>query len=252
MLSLAYAAPEVVNAYSRSEATVRASEAIDIWALGVMAFELLTKTVVFPAFTPKEHVLRVAAGKGPNGASSPVRALPGGPAEAAAGGGDGAEMLYPWEGSSASAAAARACLGRLESSIMQCLARQPGARPSAAKVLQEWDAWLNESHGLSKQPSIDTLSAHTAGMGRLGGPESSLGSSDGSTGGDAAAGGAPRRSVGGHRIGGRTFPPGRVELPVLEEAPSSSLDGGTSAAAAAAAQASKAADAVVQVTVVRR
>ena len=41
-LTMAYAAPETVEAYVRGEKTVVADSAVDVWAVGVMAFELYT------------------------------------------------------------------------------------------------------------------------------------------------------------------------------------------------------------------
>ena len=45
--TLAYAAPETINALARGERTVIADAAVDVWALGVMAFELFTRTRAF-------------------------------------------------------------------------------------------------------------------------------------------------------------------------------------------------------------
>lgn len=44
-----YAAPETIAAVEAGEASVRANEAVDCWALGVMAFELLTRRPAFEA-----------------------------------------------------------------------------------------------------------------------------------------------------------------------------------------------------------
>jgi serine/threonine protein kinase len=92
----------------------------DIWALGVMAFELLTRTSLFAPFTPKEEILKAMSG----------------------------EAKLPWEGGSAQATELRSRLGRLESSILRCLERDPLQRPSALEILKQWNTWLNESPNL--------------------------------------------------------------------------------------------------------
>ena len=50
------AAPEVVHAAESSNPLVEAHAATDIWALGVMAYELLTSGHVFPVGTPQEAI----------------------------------------------------------------------------------------------------------------------------------------------------------------------------------------------------
>ena len=50
-LTMAYAAPETVQAYLRGDAQVDADTAVDVWAVGVMAFELYTHRRVFQAGT---------------------------------------------------------------------------------------------------------------------------------------------------------------------------------------------------------
>ena len=50
--TLTYAAPEVVRVVVTKQPSVEASPAVDAWALGVMAFELLTGA---PAFQPLTH-----------------------------------------------------------------------------------------------------------------------------------------------------------------------------------------------------
>lgn len=42
--TVAYAAPEVIRAYRRGEKSMVADPSIDVWSLGVLAFELLTNT----------------------------------------------------------------------------------------------------------------------------------------------------------------------------------------------------------------
>lgn len=95
-----------------------------------MAFELLTRTVVFPPFTPKAEILKIMAG----------------------------EASLPWEGSECSAVELRARLGRLENSVLRCLSRDPKDRPTAVEILQEWDTWLNETN------DIFLLPGQTSGM----------------------------------------------------------------------------------------
>jgi serine/threonine protein kinase len=50
------AAPEVVHAAESSSPVVTADTATDIWALGVVAYELLTSSHVFPVGTPQEAI----------------------------------------------------------------------------------------------------------------------------------------------------------------------------------------------------
>ena len=49
--TLTYAAPEVVHALVAGERVIHASPALDAWALGVMAFELLTGAPAFNLLT---------------------------------------------------------------------------------------------------------------------------------------------------------------------------------------------------------
>ena len=51
-----YAPPEVIDAYLAKHKSIVATEAMDAWAMGVVAFELLTGAPAFAPFTPKEKV----------------------------------------------------------------------------------------------------------------------------------------------------------------------------------------------------
>ena len=47
--TLKYAAPEVVHAFESGARDIKVDAAVDIWALGMIAFELLTEQHTFPA-----------------------------------------------------------------------------------------------------------------------------------------------------------------------------------------------------------
>ena len=57
--TLAYAAPEVVEAHEEGQIAVRATEALDAWSLGVMAFELLTGAPAFKFLTEGRAKVRL-------------------------------------------------------------------------------------------------------------------------------------------------------------------------------------------------
>jgi serine/threonine protein kinase len=52
--SVAYAAPEAIRAFRTGQAMIVTREALDVWSLGVMAFELLTGEPAFKMLNGKE------------------------------------------------------------------------------------------------------------------------------------------------------------------------------------------------------
>jgi serine/threonine protein kinase len=110
--SLHYAPPEVVAAVEAKEKSGRASTATDMWALGVVAFELLTRTRAFQPRTPTGAIRDQLMGRKP----------------------------LPWE--SKDRAERRALLRQLrilKPSVMACLSRRPEERPTAEDLLRNWN-----------------------------------------------------------------------------------------------------------------
>ena len=101
--TLPYAPPEVVNAYTNST-LVTVEPGADIWALGVMAFEVLSGRRAMQSIS---ELYLFASGA----------------------------QSYPWEAAPDAAAEPWRKL-RLWSLVEACLARDPAARPTAAMVVQ--------------------------------------------------------------------------------------------------------------------
>ena len=123
--SLAYAPPEVIQALEAHQRVLVADASADMWALGVIAFELLSKQQTFPFGTRREAVFAAISGRVP----------------------------LPWERPELEAQRA-ADLRGLRRSIMLCLSRDPAQRPSAARLLAVWnhmfDSWTSVSGGTSE------------------------------------------------------------------------------------------------------
>lgn len=115
MASLAYspgyAAPEVVATAEAGEARIRVAPSADVWALGVIAFELLTETRVASVDGDRAAFNDALMGRAP----------------------------LPWEESGPDAVARLRRLRRLRGSILQCLERDPAQRPSSRQVLESWN-----------------------------------------------------------------------------------------------------------------
>ena len=109
--SLAYTAPEVLASIGPSNPpSARASAEADMWALGVVAFELLTNERAFPLDTAPQVIHAALGGQAP----------------------------LPWEDGAPGAEERREKLRGLRRLVMPCLARDPAQRPSAKTVLHSW------------------------------------------------------------------------------------------------------------------
>jgi serine/threonine protein kinase len=108
--SLLYAPPEVVHAVEAKDKTVRADPAVDMWAIGVIAFELLTRARIFPPNLTKQQVRDQIAGR--------------------------ADL--PWEDPARRADSIRQ-LRILKRTVLACLARDPKDRPTADRLLRSWN-----------------------------------------------------------------------------------------------------------------
>jgi serine/threonine protein kinase len=104
-----YAAPEIFEALEASAQTMTADGATDIWALGVMAFELLAKTSAFPADCDWDELKAMLLGKAP----------------------------LPWEEGGAKHGAVKELRG-LQKTIEKCLKRDPKDRPTATELITVW------------------------------------------------------------------------------------------------------------------
>ena len=102
--TMGYAAPEVVIAYD-DQRRVTAAAACDVWALGVMVFEALTRTPAVDPFQGVEGAKKLARG----------------------------ELRYPWEGEELDRTFGGSRARRV---VEACLARDPAARPTAAALVQ--------------------------------------------------------------------------------------------------------------------
>ena len=109
--SPSYAPPEVALALEHRKSVISADGAADMWALGIMAFELLNNEPVFPPIvSTRETIWAQLCGR---------------------------EVL-PWEDGAAQQAVKLSQLRGLKRTILQCLQRQPAERPTAEQVLTQW------------------------------------------------------------------------------------------------------------------
>eukprot|EP00892_Ulva_mutabilis_P000505 jgi/Ulvmu1/10455/UM063_0010.1 len=114
--SLKYAPPEVMAAVESGCRTIHVDAAVDIWAIGVIAYELLTGERAFPA-------------DGLTAAEAEKKAQ-----DAIAG-----RTQLPWEALSDGAKERLGKMRGLKRTVLRCLERDPAKRPSAEALLKSWD-----------------------------------------------------------------------------------------------------------------
>ena len=116
--SLGYTAPEVLASIGPSNPpSARASAEADMWALGVVAFELLSNERAFPPGTPPQAIHAALGGQAP----------------------------LPWEDGAEGAEQRREKLRGLRRLVMPCLARDPAQRPAAKAVLHSWHSMFDDT-----------------------------------------------------------------------------------------------------------
>jgi hypothetical protein len=108
-----------------------------MWALGVIAYELLTGQRTFPFGTTKEQVFDQISGR----------------------------SLLPWEDPGGHAQRVAALRG-LRRSIMLCLSRDSAARPSADRLLVAWNHMFDSFSSVGGETT--TVSASYASYGETG------------------------------------------------------------------------------------
>lgn len=116
--SLKYAAPETVHALEAGSRTIHVDPAVDIWAVGVIAYEMLTGERTFPVFD---------VSSGDQLSSNTAQAALAGRAK------------LPWEGEGAEIEGRLQKLRGLRRTVLKCLDRQAGKRPTAEALLRSWD-----------------------------------------------------------------------------------------------------------------
>lgn len=113
-----YAAPETLRAYEEREGEVLVDSAVDMWALGVMAYELLTDAPAFDASCGQQDIIDRVVGR----------------------------KALPWEEDGGGGGNLRK-LRMLQRSLTKCLAREPSERPSAAELLVAWNKLFDNMAG---------------------------------------------------------------------------------------------------------
>jgi serine/threonine protein kinase len=131
--TLAYAAPEVVVAFEAGQRTLAMHPAADVWALGLIAFEMLTGERIFAPFAEQQDILNAVAGR----------------------------TAMPWEGPRRPELLRKLRVFRKH--VLACLQRVPAQRPPIDAVVRGWDHLFQASTTTATQAS---LGARPQGAGR--------------------------------------------------------------------------------------
>lgn len=126
--SLKYTAPEVVHALEAGCQSVVVDTAVDIWAVGVIAYELLTGdqdflAQGFPSEDRKQTTLDAIAGRVP----------------------------LPWEEGSHGVQDRLVKLKGMRRTVLSCLDRNPSKRPTAASLQRAWGHAFDQITNTSTQ-----------------------------------------------------------------------------------------------------
>ena len=106
-------------------ATMAVADSLDVWSLGIVAVELLTRARVFPRHVSIEEVER--------------QLLEGAP--------------LPWEDAATRPELAAALKG-LKRSVLACLARDPAARPTALELHGQWCGLFEQTTGATSDSFV--------------------------------------------------------------------------------------------------
>jgi serine/threonine protein kinase len=118
-----YAAPEIIAHAEAGQSRIVVTPAADMWALGVIAYELLTETRVSPPGSDRAEMNAMLMGRKP----------------------------LPWEETDDAALARLRRLRRLKGTILQCLDRNPLGRPTAEGIVTAWNQMFD---GLTTQAAV--------------------------------------------------------------------------------------------------
>eukprot|EP00892_Ulva_mutabilis_P008918 jgi/Ulvmu1/6399/UM003_0027.1 len=134
-------APRVAHAVESGDRTVPVAAVVDMRAVGVIAWELLTGSRAFPA--PRTSAVVRSAGQPRPAADAAVLATLGGRAP------------LPWERGAARAAGRLRMLRGLQRTVLRCLDRDPARRPSAVALLQSWDHVFDDMRAPGSRTGFD-------------------------------------------------------------------------------------------------